>query len=278
MKIRTYYWRDRVISGPEFLARRLLHRAAYNHFRVGNAGDILAPELIEKHYGMPSINDKGAGHRLLLVGSIAHSMLPGDILCGVGVKTREVPSASEAPVRVWALRGPISRDVLEAAGHDVSGIKFLLDPGLKMRFEMEEAAQRATPHGAIFIPHYREREKYLHSLPKGIRFVNIDDSPANVGRAILSAELVYTSSLHGIIFAHALRRPCVLVSPQTHEPMLKYEDYYASVNLPLPRALSDIWQADLATAPNSPAEIHYENSDFVLPDLALLRSSGIAVP
>ncbi len=277
MRIRTYYWRDRVISGPEFLARRILHRAAYNHFRVGNAGDILAPELIEKHYGCPTINDPKAGNRLLLVGSIAHCILPGDILCGIGLKTRDIPNASSVAVRVWALRGPISRDVFKAAGHDVSEIKFLLDPGLKIRFEMEEAARCAEPHGAIFIPHYREREKYIRSLPRGIRFVDIDSTPANVGQAILSAELVYSSSLHGVIFAHALRRPCVLVSPQTEEPMLKYEDYYASVDVPLPRALSDIWQADFATAPNSPAEIHYENSDFVLPDLDLLQSSGIAL-
>jgi pyruvyltransferase len=278
MRIRTYYWHDRVISGPEFLARRLFRRAAYNHFRVGNAGDILGRELIEKHYGCSTINDKHAGCRLLLVGSTGHCMLPGDILCGVGLKTRDIPSAAEVAVRVWALRGPLSRDIFKAAGHDVSEIKFLMDPGLKIRFEMEAAARYAEPDGAIFIPHYREREKYIHSLPPGIRFVDIDDSPVNIGQAILSAELVYSSSLHGVIFAHALRRPCVLVSPQTQEPMLKYEDYYASVNLPLPRPLSDIWQADLATSPNSPAEINYENSDFVLPDLELLEATGIAVP
>lgn len=278
MRIRTYYWRDRVISGPEFLARRLFRRAAYNHFRVGNAGDIMAPELIEKHYGCPAINDKNTGSRLLLVGSTANCMLSGDILCGVGLKTRDIPKASQVAVRVWALRGPLSRDIFKAAGHDVSEIKFLLDPGLKIRFEMEDAARCAEPHGAIFIPHYRERERYIRNLPDGIRFVDIDDSPANVGLAILSAELVYSSSLHGIIFAHALRRPCVLVSPQTREPLFKYADYYASVDLPLPQALSDIWQAHLATAPNSPAEILYENSDFVLPDLELLQASGIAVP
>lgn len=277
MKIRTYYWDDRIISRFELRLRKLLRRGPYRHFVVGNAGDILSRQLIEKHYGCPTRNETTGGKRLLVVGSIGHRIQAGDVLCGIGIKTREIPTAAQAPVRIWGLRGPVSREVFLRAGHDVSEAKFFLDPGLLMRFQMAEALQSVRPEGAIFIPHYRERGQCVGRLPSGIRFVDIDSDPRDVALAVIGAELVYTSSLHGIIFAHALGRPCMWVRPQTDEPMLKYEDYYASVGLDLPKPLDSIWDASTASAPISPADIRYQEDDFVFPDIEFLRDAGVAV-
>lgn len=276
MTIRTYFWEDRIISRAEFRLRKLLPGDPYRYFLVGNAGDILSRQLIERRYGQQVHNVASGGKRLLMVGSIGHRIQPGDLLCGIGVKTREIPSAREAPVQIWGLRGPVSREVFQKAGHDVSEAKFFLDPGLLIRFQMTDALESIRPSGAIFVPHYRERAKYIERLPKGIRFVDIDAAPEAVAREIIGAELVYASSLHGVIFAHALHRPCVLVRPQTVEPMLKYEDYYASVGLALPKPLDDIWQANLASAPSSPADVSYGEDDFVFPSIELLRKAGIA--
>ena len=276
MMIRTYFWHDRTVPRPVFRVLRKLRLKPYQFFVTGNAGDLLAGELIAEHYGAQTENDKKRGSRLLMVGSIAHCMKDGDVLCGIGTKDRPMPSASEARVTVWALRGPITYDRVKAAGHDVSNVQFLYDPGLLMRFRAAQEAKTAKPHGVIFIPHYRERGLFVDRPPKGMRLVDIDATPMDVARAILNAELVYTSSLHGVIFAHALNRPVVLVRPQTPEPQLKYEDYFASVNVPFPKPLDSIWDADLKAAPTSPAEVNYSRDEFVFPDVDFLRERGVA--
>jgi hypothetical protein len=279
VRIRAYFWEDRVITPQEFRLRVTLDRSPYNHFVVGNAGDILARDLVRRIYGCQVHLDRKRGKRLLLVGSVATQMRDGDLICGIGAKTPDFPSASQARVHVWAVRGPRTLEAMRAAGHDVSGVKFQLDPGLMMRFLMPEVDLSIEPKGVVFIPHYRERTLYADgNLPRGIRMIDIDNRPESVARQILHAELVYSASLHGIIFAHALKRPCVLVAPQTQEPNFKYEDYYASVGLPLPRPLPDIESARFHAAPTSPADVRYERSDFVWPSLHDLESLGIVMP
>lgn len=275
MKIRTYFWHDRVISRPRMMVRRWLGRDDGRYFSVGNAGDLFGAELIGDRYHAAAVNDAVRGNRLLIVGSIAHRALSGDILAGPGLLTtaRPVPSAATR-LRIWGLRGPITYDAFKAAGHDLSEVKFLLDPGLLMRFSMANR-QPATSRGVIFIPHHRERALHARTMPKGIRLVDIDARPAQIAEAILGAELVYASSLHGVIFAHALNRPCVLVQP-AQQALLKYEDYFAAVGLPFPKPLPFIQDADFRTAPVSPADLSFREEDFIFPEVALLRDAGIA--
>lgn len=278
MTVRTYFWEDRIISGFQFRARRSLGLSPYNFFRVGNAGDIIARDLIEHRYSCPVVNVRHGGKRLLVVGSTADRIQEGDVVCGIGVKTPEIQKAGRTPVQVRGVRGPISYDILKAAGHDVSNVKFQLDPGLLIRFRIEEAERRILPRGVIFIPHYRERGLYQKGLRQPIRLVDIDSRPSDVARAILEAELVYTSSLHGIIFSHALGRPCVMVAPQTHEPLLKYQDYFSAVNIPMPAPLGSIDEADFSRAPTSPADVRYEEPDFIWPEWDELREWGLTAP
>ncbi|MCC6737095.1 MAG: polysaccharide pyruvyl transferase family protein [Bauldia sp.] len=277
MKVRTYYWHDRLITRRRLVVNRLRGRDQGHHFVVGNAGDLMVPELIRRRYGAEPVNDRSDGTRLLLVGSIIQHARSGDILAGVGLHGTymDVPPPT-VPLRILGLRGPRSYDVMKAAGHDVSEVAFLLDPGLTIRFTMTERKPRRAPRGAIFIPHYRDRKAGRRQLPRGIRMVDIDATPETIGRAILGAEIVYASSLHGIIFAHALERPCVFVRP-IEEALFKYEDYFASVGLPFPTPLAGIADADLRRAPTSPADVRFREEDFVFPDIAVLREAGIAV-
>ncbi|MFT4873347.1 MAG: pyruvyl transferase [Congregibacter sp.] len=277
MKIRTFYWHDRVVSRFGLKARRALGMSAERFFLVGNAGDILADQLLRWQYDCDTINVRRGGHRLLLVGSIGHRIQSGDIACGIGVKSHDIPKANKVKIQVVGLRGPMSYDIFKRAGHDVSEVKFLLDPGLLMRFLGDEIQEPSKPQGSIFIPHYRERDLYRHNLQNGIRFVDIDDKPLNVARAILSSELVFSSSLHGVIFAHALNRPCVVVKPQTGEPTLKYEDYFLSIGRDMPPMLRDISEVNFFSCPNSPLTLTYQLSDFAFPKKELLFSARIAV-
>jgi hypothetical protein len=280
LKIRTHYWHARVKSRAKLLAYRFLGRDHGRYFRVGNAGDILTADLLKWHYGCDVVNCNEGGKRLLLIGSIGHTVQLGDVVCGIGTKDKALPPAGEnSAVQVLGLRGPISLEVFKKAGYDVSQVRFLFDPGLLIRVLLPRAAFATRPQGAIFIPHYRERIKYQRrrDLPSQVRLVSIDDSPTRVAQAILGAELVYTSSLHGIIFSHALGRPCVFIRPQTEEPLLKYQDYFAGAGVPMPEPRSDIWAAHAQSKPLSPVDLRCDVTPSVLPTLGHLTERGVVV-
>jgi hypothetical protein len=273
--IRTYYWHSRVVPKYKIALRRLINRSPEYFFHTGNAGDIFAQTIIRNEYHSNALNCPEGGKRLLLIGSIAHTLQAGDIICGIGAKTPDIPKPLGEKHAIYGLRGPISYEIFSKAGYDVSNINFLLDPGLLIRFYAENLNHK-KPEGAIFIPHYRERNLYYKGLPKGMRFVDIDNHPMELAKQILESELVYASSLHGIIFAHALNRPAILVAPKTEEPILKYQDYFSSINQPTPTPLEDISEIRLISKPTSPITLNYQKSDFVLPSIEELIKLGIA--
>lgn len=275
MSVRTFFWHDRVVSRAGLLKKRVRGRNPAMFFRTGNAGDIFNRDVIRMVYGTDAVNVPDEGRRLLLIGSVAHRLHDGDVVCGIGTKGGEIPPPTEAAVTLRALRGPLTLEAFATTGHDVSGVRSLRDPGLLIRFLVPDVpAERGR---VVLIPHYRERDRYRRRDARhGLHLIDIDAEPVQVAREIQRAELVYTSSLHGAIFAHALGRPCVLVAPLTAEPDLKYRDYLASIDLPF-TGLPTLDEALRAPSPNSPVDLVYALEDFALPPLAELVERGIAV-
>jgi pyruvyltransferase len=219
--VRTFYWQGK---------RRLALRRAYR-WRHGNAGDLFNAHLLGWAYpDEPVLNIDREGRRLLLVGSVAHRVLPGDVVCGIGGKSPDLPPVPGRVV-VRGARGPLTLRALQRAGYDTSDVRFLADPGLVIgRLHPDLPAIAAEPGRVSFIPHFRERERYRRGTP--FHFIDIDAPPYEVARQIAGSEAVYSSSLHGLIWAHALGRPAALVTPQTGEPEFKYRDYFESIGRP----------------------------------------------
>lgn len=267
MTVRTFYWNPAK-------RRRLFRRRTAASFRVGNAGDLLNRDLVRHLYGQEPENIADQGNRLLLVGSVAHRMLPGDILAGVGTKGSPLP-ALNGTMEIRGVRGPITYDALASAGYDVSTIRFQYDPGLLVNeLYPAEVATPAERGRVAFIPHYRDRLDYRPSGRYSI--IDIDCEPATLAREIARSELVLTSSLHGLVFAHAIGRPVVLVASIHDEPILKYQDYLASVGLPW-RNPVDLESALHQPLPSSPADIDFDPAAFDFPTLDDLRERGVAV-
>lgn len=275
MEINAFYWDERIInSSIHYLLKLANHKPSF-YFSKGNCGDIFNKDLFTYIYG-EQINLKNTineGKRLLLLGSVSHIIKDGDVLSGIGARFNSI-SEKKNDVFINALRGPISEQVFKKAGYDTSKIQFLYDPGLLIKYIYDDI--EAKPSGAIFIPHFSERYNYKR-LPKGIRFCDIDNYPKTIVKKILGAELVYTSSLHGIIFAHSLGRKAVLVQPPKSEPIIKYKDYYASVNLPFPKPLNNINEANFLVDEKIPFEINFNKSDFKFPSMEELIDRKVAV-
>lgn len=278
MSIKTFYW-DTPTAHPAalFIKRKLFDRG-WNDFRYGNAGDILARDLINYFYPGQQIvlYGKDQGPKLLTVGSVAHCSQSGDILFGSGCKSPDIPRVTGTPPFAHALRGPLSLEAARKAGYDVSNVAYLADPGLIIPRLVEPV--KPVSNRVIFIPHYRERRDVRGRIPTGIEFVDIDATPADVARRIMEAELVFTSSLHGIIFSHALGRPCVPVRPQTEEPGFKYQDYFLSMGLDQPVFLDGIEMAGSVRKPVSPVTLPIKPEAITAPPLERLLAAGIATP
>jgi pyruvyltransferase len=276
MELRTFFWHDRIIGRRELNLRKLISaRNASSFFTKGNAGDIMAENILHFFYKMPIQNIKNGENRLLCVGSIAHRISEGDLVCGIGMKSDSIPSAFDVRCNIWGLRGPVSYDLFKKKGHDLSQVKFLADPGLLLKKIIPESEIQTQPGKIIFIPHYRERFLYKDRIGKEIVLVDIDSDPFILAGKIQAAELVISSSLHGIIFAQSLNKPCVFILPQTNEPILKYIDYFESVNIPEPHPLKNISEFTSSSRVLNPLQIDEKINSIVFPRLDQLSDYGV---
>lgn len=275
MVINTFYW-DPVALGKYRGIFSFLKSNNSPGFRHGNAGDLFARDILRRIYDS-EVRNTEKGPRILSVGSIAHKVKDGDIICGVGVKSPElmIPSISRK-VEIFGVRGPLSERVLRVNGFDTKDIRFQLDPGLLLRFFFSESQISEFGSDIIFIPHYRERHIYKEKPPIGVRVVDIDSNPIDIGRQILSSKLVFSSSLHGIIFSHTLGRPTIFVRPKTSESIFKYEDYYLSIGQSLPRPVENVDLKIAAGMSDSPINLNFSEKDFSFPSIEKLLQTGIA--
>jgi pyruvyltransferase len=274
--IRTYYWNTRKASLAKYYKNKITkpERMLFKH---GNAGDIFNVDLIEYLYGSQPENIKDEGNRLLLVGSVMSVLKKGDIVNGIGWKGNDLenlrPELEQA--KVYGVRGPLTLELFKKYGTDLSKLKFEYDPGLLIKEVYKVNIKKSKEKQVIFIPHYRDLWVY-DSYPKGVKVVNIDNKPQTIINEILKSSVVYTSSLHGIIFSHALNKPCIFVAPQSDEPIFKYQDYYLSVGLEMPDPLKDIHALNYRTDAATVIKNNVGMEDFYFPSKEALNDLGIA--
>jgi pyruvyltransferase len=273
MEIRTFYWEAPSDRRPRAL--RWLLRRDPHVFHHGNAGDDFNADLLKWAYPTHDIkNVNDGGRRLLLVGSIAHRVQEGDIVNGVGSKPVEIPNAREVSLRIRGVRGPLTLEALRRAGHDVSSLQFVGDPGLIIGRMYPELLDIAPVSGrVVFIPHYRERFQFRSNRKFDV--VSIDARAYDVAVEIRRAEFVHTSSLHGLIWAHALGRPARLVTPAAGEALYKYEDYFLSIEQPF-EAAATIDESLRLTKRTSPIDVSKVADAITLPSIDELAQARIA--
>lgn len=201
-------------------------------FQTGNFGDIASREVVEALLRQPTQPASGARRRLISVGSVIHTAKNGDIVWGSGMKgTKMLLDSSVKDLRVHAVRGPLTLDMVRRHGIDISKVNHLFDPGclLPHLFPDHIARARAAQTDTSFkiIPHFRDdmilRRQYYRLRQ---HFVSVDCTPLQMIDAIMGAERVVSSSLHGIIFAESLGIPACWLAPVGGEDHLKYYDYY----------------------------------------------------
>jgi len=199
--------------------------------KPNNFGDVLTPHILT-HFGIPWIKSKSLNDaNAIMTGSTSRLALDDMYILGSG-RIHDNEIANPKAKWMW-VRGPLTRDNAIKQGCDVPPIYG--DPAL---FLSEIVKPIGKKYECGWIPHYQDiqicpRVFYKGKLCKTIDPVN--KNPLEVAREISQCKRIISTSLHGIIVAHAYGIPAArVVLSKLHGSGVKFQDHYESIGLKLP--------------------------------------------
>ena len=122
---------------------------------------------------------------------------------------------------IRAVRGPITKKILEDMGLPCPAV--FGDPAILLPRFFQPNTTKRKPY--VVVPHYSVYDSYKGKWPVVSTFSNDWKS---VVSSICEAEVVISSSLHGIIIAEAYGIPAIMLADTPSEDITKYRDWYYS--------------------------------------------------
>ena len=213
---------------PERFGYNLVNNLPYNlgdslgeviiRFLLSQKGiDLDAPVTQTKHLNCVGSNIFGSYQDATIWGSGAFPYHPSKsmLFC---------QKLSRRKLDIRAVRGPLTREILIKLGFQCPEIYG--DPAILMPLIYNPAKKKKRPY-SIVLQFYHER-KFRESHPKGCMVSMNTNDYKSVIDEIVSSEIVYTSSLHGIILAETYGVPAVFFRGLSKKTDFKYLDYYYS--------------------------------------------------
>ncbi|MFB9077333.1 polysaccharide pyruvyl transferase family protein [Flavobacterium procerum] len=232
-KIRLFWWNERIIQGKS-------HE---------NYGDVLGKYLVEK------ISDKKVVFAwpkkfsfldwfapiYVTVGSILANVNEKCIVWGSGI----IDQRNQLKKAVFlAVRGPQTRKFLLNSGYDVPEVYG--DPALLLPRYFNPKIEKKYKYG--FVPHYNDYKQVKDWFANNEEVLLIDMMTNDIESKtveFLQCEKIISSSLHGVIIAHAYNIPAVWqkFSNKVFGDDIKYQDYFESVEMPFykPQIKSEVY-------------------------------------
>ncbi len=199
---------------------------AYWGVEANNFGDVLNRNLLD-HFNISfthSIDPNNSN--LFAIGSVARlAKLNKSVIMGSGAIRR---NETYNPKADWKfVRGPLTRDILIRSGGYCDPI--YCDAGLFLPELVEESKKE---YEVGIVPHYANFNTVVSQYPNH-KIINVNNTdPLKVAQEITKCKKIISSSLHGIICAHAYGIPAAHVDfGKIHGDGTKFEDYYKSVGL-----------------------------------------------
>jgi tetratricopeptide (TPR) repeat protein len=196
-----------------------------------NWGDKLNPHLVELLTGRPArhadhVDRKDPTPIHSVIGSHLANANGRTIVWGTGFITTS-DQVRETPRQICAVRGPISRQMLLDQGIDCPPCYG--DPALLFPLFYRPAMRKRYKLGLI--RHVRDQPvTAIPPLPEGVIEIDINGDLLHVVDQISACRRIASSSLHGIIAAHAYGVPALWLklSDNVRGDGTKFRDYYAS--------------------------------------------------
>jgi len=230
--IKLFWWNEIKIQGKQ----------------TENYGDLLSKYLVEKISKKKVIWRKPSKFNWLnfspiyfCTGSILTYSDKHCVVWGSGIISKEYPIKKAT---FLAVRGPKTREYLLKLGYNVPAI--FGDPALLLPNYFNPKTGEKYKYGII--PHYNDMKivKNWFSNRNDIHIINMrTNNIEEKTREILSCKNIISSSLHGMIVAHAYGIPAVWqkFSNKVFGDDIKYQDYMESVKLDFysPKIKKDIF-------------------------------------
>ncbi|HCA46046.1 MAG TPA: polysaccharide pyruvyl transferase family protein [Armatimonadetes bacterium] len=198
--------------------------------RESNWGDSLNPFLIKAISGLPvRFTSHPSLLKYVVIGSTIGTCDSNSIVWGAGAIAPSV-KLNAKPLKVCAVRGPLTRQLLLEQGVDVPRVYG--DPALLLpRFFRPDANVR---YDVGIIPHYMDNEhpwldRYRNS--QSVCIIDVTGERLGFIRQVNECRHIVSSSLHGIICADAYGIPATWIelSDRVIGSGFKFRDYFASV-------------------------------------------------
>lgn len=163
---------------------------------------------------------------ILAIGSILSRSHSNYLVWGAGYMSK---SEKGKGGHYFAVRGPFSAKMLEDEGYDKC-VTFG-DPALLLPLIYTPKQIKKSEVG--FIPHLKDKKKWLELYPNE-RIISLTSKIEDFIDITCSNEYIISSSLHGIIVAHAYGIPALWVKDgDIDTDGIKFHDYLASVGISL---------------------------------------------
>lgn len=131
--------------------------------------------------------------------------------------------------KCYLLRGPFSAKKFEEEGH--KACKVYGDPALLLPLVYTPKMQKQYNVGII--PHLHDYNKIRNEYSNE-RVIYLNNSIEQIIDEICSCEYIISTSLHGVIVAHAYGVPAIWIKEgYIYTDGIKFNDYFASVGIPL---------------------------------------------
>lgn len=213
-------------------SKKILTYYYWSPKKFENAGDYYNRILINKLYYCNCIPaSTGQPADIVFCGSVLAdpSISNSKYIIGCGFQNSLSPS-NKNPDTYLAVRGRMTRDRLMEYGIQLNNnIKFV-DPGLMVSriYDMGDVPKK---YDIGIIPHYVDEDTINERYGNKYRIISMKTPDIlSVCRQISECGMILSSSLHGIIFAHALGVPAyhIEISPLQDGDNFKFKDYYSS--------------------------------------------------
>ncbi len=220
-KIRLFWWNEIRLQGKS----------------KENYGDLLGKYLVEKIAKKKAVWVKPSVFSFynlfnpiyVTIGSILTNVNENCIVWGSGIIAKEYTIKK---AKFMAVRGPQTRKHLVDQGFDVP--KVYGDPALLLPRYYNPSITKEYKIGII--PHYKDFKKVSEWYKNDDSILLIDLMTNNIEdttNQFLKCESIVSSSLHGVIVAHAYNIPAVWqkFSDKVFGDDIKYQDYFESIKI-----------------------------------------------
>ncbi len=197
-----------------------------------NAGDVASAAIVAyaSSISVEVIGETPTESRnLIAIGSILHWADQNSIIWGTGFINDEITIAAK-PKAVLAVRGQLTWEMLRKQG--VGSARIFGDPGI---FLPRLYPKHAPQYSLGIVPHYVDRHEAFvqRATASGVKIIDVSAPLEHFAAELSSCERILSSSLHGLIFAHAYGIPgaWIRLSDRVLGDGFKFFDYYSSVGV-----------------------------------------------